>query len=143
MTLIELAVVLVVLGVVAGLVLPPFTAIERRPPTYLDVVRAARGAALARAQALQLTVAATGEWSVHPLPPADGDTVATGTLPATLSPTRAGAAPFRLHITPLGACLPMAPVPEAWRDWDAAACRPALDFAAPGAAARAPGEPPR
>jgi prepilin-type N-terminal cleavage/methylation domain-containing protein len=122
-TLLELAVVLVLLGVMAAVVLPPLVTPAPRTATLSDVVRAARAAALARAQTLQLTVTGSGRWHLHALAPADGDTVAAGVL--------ADAPPLQLQLTPLGACLLTAPVPPALAHWDAAACRPAR--AAPSA----------
>lgn len=115
-TLVELVVVLGLLGMMAALVLPPLVPPAPRTTTLPDVVRAARAAALARAQTLQLTVTASGRWHLHPLPPMDRDTLAAGTL--------AGAAPLQLQITPLGACLASPPVPPLLAGWDAAACRP-------------------
>lgn len=106
---------LVLLGMMAAVVLPPLAASPPRPPSVDDVVRAARAAALARAETLQLTVSASGRWHLVALAPSDDDTVAAGTL--------AGAFPFQLQVTPLGACLAAGAVPPALAGWDAASCR--------------------
>jgi len=120
-TLVEVVVVLGLLGMMAALVLPPLVPPAPRTATLPDVVRAARAAALARAQTLQLTVTAAGRWHLHPLPPLDRDTLARGTLARG---TLAGAPPLQLQLTPLGACLASPPVPPLLAGWDAAACRP-------------------
>lgn len=116
MTLVELLVALSLMGVVAALVLPSFS----RPPhggaPIGDVVRAARGSAIARAQLLSLTVQANGTWSVHPLPPEESLTILGGRL------DRSPSAAFQLQFTPLGACLPATPLPADFRGWDAAGC---------------------
>ncbi len=115
-TLVELLVALSLMGVVAALVLPSFSRPHDEGTPIGDVVRAARGAAIARAQLLSLTVKANGSWSVHPLPPDDSLTILGGQL------DRPTTAPFQLQLTPLGACLATTPLPADFRGWDAAGC---------------------
>lgn len=129
MTLVELLVALSLMGVVAALVLPAFSRPKDEGTPIGDVVRAARGSAIARAQLLSLTVKANGSWSVHPLPPDDSLTILAGRL------DRAPTASFQLQLTPLGACLAATPLPADFRGWDAAGCTP-LGTGSRGAGAR-------
>ena len=115
-TLVELLVALTLTGIVAALVLPSFARRQQEGTPIGEVVRAARGAAIARAQLLSLTVLGNGTWSVHPLPPGDSLTVLDGRL------DRAPTAPFQLQLTPFGACLAATPLPAEVRGWDAAGC---------------------
>lgn len=115
-TLVELLVALTLMGGVAALVLPSFARRQQEGTPIGDVVRAARGAAIARAQLLSLTVQGNGSWSVHPLPPGDSLTVLGGRL------DRAPTPPFQLQLTPLGACLAVTPLPADFQGWDAAGC---------------------
>lgn len=115
-TLVELLVALSLMGVVAALVLPTFSRPHEGGAPIGDVVRAARGSAIARAQLLSLTVKDNGRWSVHPLPPDDSLTILGGRL------DRPPTAPFQLQLTPLGACLATTPLPAEFRGWDAAGC---------------------
>lgn len=128
-TLVELLVALTLMGGVAALVLPSFARRQPEGTPIGDVVRAARGAAIARAQLLSLTVQDNGSWSVHPLPPGDSLTVLDGRL------DRAPTAPFQLQLTPLGACLAATPLPADFRGWDAAGCT-SLASRSPGAGSR-------
>ena len=115
-TLLELLVVLVLLGLAAGLAAPVLRprATAADDPTARTIA-AARALALRRAESLRLDVGADGRWAIV----ARGDSVLQrGALPPT------GAA-LRLGISPLGVC-----VPEAGDDgtsataWDAASCTP-------------------
>ncbi|MEP7380769.1 MAG: prepilin-type N-terminal cleavage/methylation domain-containing protein [Gemmatimonadota bacterium] len=115
-TLIELLVALVVLGGMVALVAPALTVPTPHDVGLTGVVRSARSAAIARAQPLALTVAASGDWSVRPLPPDDALVVAEGRLDRPLARS------LRLQLSPLGACVPLTPLPAALVGWDAASC---------------------
>lgn len=115
-TLLELMVVLALLALVAAFALPTLVPRAPRGATVADAVRAARSAAVARGQLLALAVDADGAWEVRPLPPDDALRLAEGRLHTP--PT----APFRLQLTPLGACLAATPLPGELAGWDAAGC---------------------
>jgi prepilin-type N-terminal cleavage/methylation domain-containing protein len=123
-TLLELLVVVLLLGLGAALTAPAL--LRARPaPTGADAARVtafARGAAVRRGETLALDLAADGRWTLRV---AHGDSLplAAGALDATRTTT---AMPRRLLVTPLGACLPDddaadGPSPPSW---DAGACRP-------------------
>lgn len=117
-TLLELLVTLVLMGIVATLVVPSLSPPREGGATLGAVVRAARGAAIARGQLLSLTVQANGAWAVHPLPPDDAQVLLGGQLDA------APASALRLQLTPMGTCLAASPLPPAFGGWDAAGCTP-------------------
>ena len=120
-TLLELMVVLALLAIVAAFALPALAPPAPRGRTMVDAVRTARSAAVARGQLLSLAVAADGAWDVRALPPDDAVRLAGGSLRDR--PT----APFRLQLTPLGACLAATPLPPELAGWDAVGCTaPAL-----------------
>ena len=118
MTLLELVVALVLLGVMAALALPSLSMPARRDGRLEVVLRAARGAAIARAQSLALTVGRDGGWTLRPLSPDDTTVTLRGALDSPPS------APFQLQLTPLGTCIPATPLPGEYDGWDAAACAP-------------------
>ncbi|MCC6928979.1 MAG: prepilin-type N-terminal cleavage/methylation domain-containing protein [Gemmatimonadaceae bacterium] len=124
-TLLELMVVLALLAVVAAFALPALAPPPPRGATVADAVRAARSAAVARGQLLSLAVDAEGVWEVRALPPDDSLRLTGGAL--RTPPT----APFRLQLTPLGACVAVSRLPAELAGWDAAGCT------APGIAAQA------
>ena len=124
-TLLELLVVLVLIGLVAALTAP---ALLREPAPAAGAAGAAataesrltayaRGAAVRRGETLALDVAPDGRWTLRV---AHGDTLPldAGTLDAR------PAAPRRLLVTPLGLCLPDDDERVADASWDAGACRP-------------------
>ena len=100
MTLPELLIVLVLLGLASAIVLP----LSRRafPPTVTSetrVVADARRLAIRRAQPLRFRLAATGGWSVTIGP--SGAVLSSGTIPP-------GSPEMDLLIDPMGGCLPVA-----------------------------------
>lgn len=113
-TLLELVVVLVVLGLVAGLTAPVFFGSAAPPETTETLVAAARASAIARAQALRLEVATSGAWRLWS-PDRPGEAVARGQLPAALPDM------IELELTPLGGCVSRTPAGRR----DAARCTPA------------------
>lgn len=135
MTLLELLVVLLLLGLAAAVVAPVLrwpggpgaTAVDRHDlPSLAAAVDATRDLALRRAEALVISVAADGRWRVVP---ADVSTVADTAplLAGRLTPTSA-AQSLRVVVSPVGTCVPD-PSPrasDAATDlaWDAARCRP-------------------
>lgn len=117
-TLLELAVALTLIGVVAALALPALATPARREGRLDAVLRVSRGASIARAQSLTLGVASDGAWSLRPGTPGDSTRVLGGMLDTAPS------APFQLQLTPLGVCLLSSPLPAEYGGWDAAACAP-------------------
>ncbi len=120
MTLLELVVALALVGTLLALVIPSLAPPAARGGRVEEMLRAARGAAIARAQTLTLDVTATGAWRVLALPPGDTTAIVTGALdtPPSLA--------FRLQLSALGACLPATALPREFAGWDAAGCRPAV-----------------
>ncbi len=95
MTLIEIVVVLVVLGVTLALVAPTVVSRPPSPETALqEVVESARRLALRRAETLTLSLETGGRWVLE----GRGDRLETGVVEGS------GTGPLRLHISPLGAC---------------------------------------
>lgn len=120
-TLFELIVAMVVMGLVAAFAMPSLETPARDAGALSSVIPRARGAAIARAQTLVLTVTGQGGWTLTPLPPDDSVIVLRGQLDT--SPTVG----FRLRLTPVGACLSSSPLPEELGAWDAARCAPPRD----------------
>jgi prepilin-type N-terminal cleavage/methylation domain-containing protein len=116
-TLLELLVVLVLLGLVAALTAPA----ALRAPTdaalseETRVVSMTRAAAVRRGETLALDVRADGVWTMKV---ARGDS-----LPLGEGRIAAPRPPVRLLVTPLGVCLPDGDDADA-APWDATACRP-------------------
>lgn len=123
MTLLELLVAVALVGGMLALVAPSLGTPPPREGRLESVVRAARSAAIARAQTLSLSIAGNGDWTVHPLPPDDSIRVLGGTLDAPPS------APLVLQVSPVGACVPVTPLPAELAGWDAASCAPSRDGA--------------
>jgi prepilin-type N-terminal cleavage/methylation domain-containing protein len=117
-TLLELVVALALLGTVAAFVIPSLERPASPRGRLDDVLRRARGAAIARAQSLTLDVAPGGAWQLRPLPPDDTVRILDGVLDL---PPSAG---YQLQLSPLGACLPATVLPAEMDGWDAAGCRP-------------------
>lgn len=107
-TLVELIVVLAILGLVASLTLPGFTARGQDDAPVRGVIARARQEAVQRAQTLALDIHSDGSWRVT--------TGATSLLHGTIA---GDAAALRLRITPLGVCFAESPAPAGW---DAVAC---------------------
>ena len=127
-TLLELIVALVVMGVISALVAPSLGAPRERGGggELGQVLQAVRGAAIARAQTLSLTVGDDGAWTLTPLAPDDSMVVLRGQLDA---PPSAG---FRLQLTAVGACLSSSLLPVEFGTWDAARCAPTRGIPARG-----------
>ena len=119
-TLLELIVALVVMGIVAALVAPSLGTPRARGGELGQMLHAVRGAAIARAQTLSLTVRDDGAWTLTPLAPDDSMVVLRGQLDVSPSVL------FRLRLTPVGACLSSSPLPAEFGAWDAARCAPTL-----------------
>ena len=137
MTLLELLVVLLLLGLAASLVAPVLRLPAGRgargdgagdeSPGDRALGRAAdaaRGLALRRGESLVLAVAGDGRWTVRPaVAPSGGG--GSDTAPLLAGRVAAGA-PLRVIVSPVGTCVPdptgAAPGPGVW---DAARCRPA------------------
>lgn len=98
MTLVEIVVVLVLLGLASALAAPAFLPPRPAPGAALqDAIDDARLAAVRRAGAVTLALGADGRWVV------EGDAGPAGPLLAGALPAPP-AAPLRLRISPLGAC---------------------------------------
>lgn len=132
-TLLELLVALVLLGGMVALVAPAMVTPGPTTSDVMTVVRTARSAAIARSEPLVLTVGATGEWAVRPLPPDDQRPVLQGTV--ATPPVRV----LRLQVSPLGACIPLATLPPSLAGWDAASCTAASATIAAASPKRAGG----
>lgn len=134
MTLLELLVVLLLLGLAASLVAPVLRLPAGRgargdgggdrsleDQALGRAADAARGLALRRGESLVLAVAADGAWTVRPV-------VATARDTAPLLAGRAAAGvPLRVIVSPVGTCVPDPTGAAAGPAvvWDAARCRPA------------------
>jgi prepilin-type N-terminal cleavage/methylation domain-containing protein len=110
-TLIELTLVLLVLGLGVALVGPALLREQERSPQFVDVVRGAREVAIARAQSLVLTVDPAGSWQLHTT--SDRTAVGRGVVG---DPPASGVS---LALMPTGACLVRTPASDRW---DAARC---------------------
>lgn len=106
------------MGVVAALALPALSTPMQREGQLDAVLRGARGAAIARAQSLTLTVGREGGWTLRSGAAGDTTRIRSGTLEP--APSLA----FQLQLTPMGACLPASALPAEYGGWDAAACAP-------------------
>ncbi|MGQ0648794.1 MAG: prepilin-type N-terminal cleavage/methylation domain-containing protein [Gemmatimonadaceae bacterium] len=114
-TLMELVVVLVVLGVSAAFVVPSLLSPPREEATVEGVVQAGRARAIARAQQLTLSIDRDGAWTLRSMTPAE-IVVSTGQM------TAAPGAEIQVQLSPLGACLVSAPPSAEFQDWDVARC---------------------
>jgi prepilin-type N-terminal cleavage/methylation domain-containing protein len=99
LTLLEMVVVLVLLGVVLALSVPPLVP----PRTGSDdpvqgVLDTARRAAVRRAESLSLAIDADGRWVIASADPSAPETVRSGRL------DRSPGAALRATVSPLGAC---------------------------------------
>jgi prepilin-type N-terminal cleavage/methylation domain-containing protein len=113
LTLVEMVVVLVVLGLAATLAAP--TIVQRQPTAdaaLRRVIDQARAAALRRAESVVLTIEETGRWSVRVERDINTPPLLTDSL---TTPTH----PIRVHVTPLGTC-----VAEGLVAFDALRCAP-------------------
>ena len=100
-TLIEIAVVLILMGVAVALVAPAF--VSRRPADergLAAVVRTARGAAIKRGETVTLRVDPAGRWELLGQASKGDGPLAVGRLPA--APGDA----ITLDVSPLGTCAP-------------------------------------
>lgn len=117
-TLLELLVVLVLLGVSAGVVLPAF----RLPPPAspeAPIVRA-RALAVRRGEAVRLSTRPDGRWQVAAAADTAGAILLTGTGVVSDAP----AGPRTVVISPLGSCLPEGPSARNAEVWDPVRCAP-------------------
>jgi prepilin-type N-terminal cleavage/methylation domain-containing protein len=100
-TLVEIAVVLVLIGLMAALVAPAF--VPRRPVDdrgLAAVVRTARGAAIRRGETIGLRVDPGGQWELVGQASKSDGPLAAGRLP--VAPGTA----LALDVSPLGTCAP-------------------------------------
>jgi prepilin-type N-terminal cleavage/methylation domain-containing protein len=101
-TLLELLVVLVIMGIVAGLVVPALHLPRAASSDLASVVALARQAAAQRDEVLTLRVSATGAWGLEEGSALSAHSIARGVMPAP----HAGS--FALILSPSGACAPEA-----------------------------------
>lgn len=111
MTLIEIVVAMSMLGLVAAVVLPSLVVPPTEPASIGQVVRNARGRAIARAQPLVLDVAASGRWQLRT---EGGAAVDSGAI--------ASAFAVAFNLSPAGHCRIATPMPAQWQSWDVARC---------------------
>ncbi|MBM4184965.1 MAG: prepilin-type N-terminal cleavage/methylation domain-containing protein [Gemmatimonadetes bacterium] len=100
LTLLELLVVLVLLGLAISLAAPSFLAPGGPPDDDVQrVIDVARRTAVRRAQAVTLAIESDGRWVIEGSSGLDSGRLLTGTVTWTQQ------SPVRLDISPLGACL--------------------------------------
>ena len=100
LTLLELLVVLVLLGLAVTLAAPAFLSSDRPPDDAVQrVIDSARRAAVQRAEAVTLAIEPDGRWVVEGVGGPDSLRLFTGTVAWVY-----GSA-LRLDISPLGACM--------------------------------------
>jgi type II secretory pathway pseudopilin PulG len=112
MTLLEVMLVVVVMGIVAAITVPSLVTPVQAADPIGQVVRSARALAIARGEVLRLSITPSGSWSLD---------AATGTVDSGRGVAGAGA--VELSITPTGRCVPVVVLPASWGGWDAARCR--------------------
>ena len=95
LTLIEVVVVLVVLGLAAALVAPAVRSSAEPDEDLANVLAAARETAVRRAERIYLSVDGRGAWQIRAS--TDTASIATGRF-------RDGTAQLRVRVSPLGAC---------------------------------------
>lgn len=118
-TLLELLVVLVLLGMAAALVVPSIRfAVRDTAGTSLE---RARAVAVRRGQSVRMTVSETGAWSVA----ATADTAGVILLSGTGDQASGSGVARSVVISALGLCMPEGPVVVGTPPWDPARCRPA------------------
>ena len=110
LTLIEVVVVLVVLGLGAALVAPAIRSSAEPDEKLANVLAAARETAVRRAETTFLTVDAQGAWRIAAL--SDTTPIASGRFGD-------GTAQLRVRVSPLGACFSEG---AGTRSLDAASC---------------------
>lgn len=115
MTLLEVVVVLMILGIAAAAVLPALRPTADRGNDESPAARA-RTIAVRRGEAVRLTVGQDGHWTVH----GTTDTGHVALLSGQLSPS--SDAPPSLLVSALGICLPEGPLPAGATSWDPARC---------------------
>ena len=99
-TLVEILVVLILMGIMAGLVAPSIiTPRESDDPAsqMRELIRSASAAAVKRGEVVQLSLASTGQWELVGTASAPPDEIASGRLKST------GVA-ITLLFSPLGTC---------------------------------------
>ena len=109
MTLLELVVALVLMGMAAGLVLPAIATPPASEPDFDSVLRASRTSAIGRAQQLTLTVDGSGRWVLR----SHESALDSGIV-------RGASSPMTMAISALGQCV----VLRGEATWDAARCLP-------------------
>lgn len=105
-TLIEVAVTMLVLALVAALTLPSLSPVRREEATMAATVRTAADVAVRRSQWVTLRVAPDGYWSVRGDLDVDTASLASGHTTARID------APLVVRLSPLGACLTGSPTGE-------------------------------
>ena len=99
LTLLEILVVLVLLGLAFALAAPSFFTTRAPDAGVQRVVDTARQAAVRRAEALTLTLHPDGQWQVERTDGSSRQPVSSGTF------GRAHASSLQIRISPLGACM--------------------------------------
>ena len=100
-TIIEMVIVLMILGVALALAAPGFArSVSTSTDTRVQVIAAARGAAIDRAETLSLDIGQDGRWVLSE-PGAADHALSGGTI------ANPGAA-LRLNLSPAGLCIPNA-----------------------------------
>jgi prepilin-type N-terminal cleavage/methylation domain-containing protein len=120
-TLVELLVVLVIVGLATTVVVPAVRGPAEAAVTTEDPLRTAQQLAVQRGEAVTLALASDGRWAATRSAQPD-DTIRQGRATPTLTGT--------LAMLPSGACLPVALV-DARGAWDPIGCRWQLGATAP------------
>jgi prepilin-type N-terminal cleavage/methylation domain-containing protein len=101
-TLVEILVVLILMGIMAGLVAPSIigTGQSDDPVSELrELVRSASAAAVKRGEVVQLSLASTGQWDLVGTASSPPDEIASGRL-------KSSGPAMTLLFSPLGTCAP-------------------------------------
>ncbi len=98
-TLVEVIVVLILLGLAAGLVAPAIIFSDREPQSQLaQVIAGTRDLAARRGESLHLHVAVSGEWTVEGAASVAEGAMASGRIDDFPGPS------FTLVVSPIGTC---------------------------------------
>jgi prepilin-type N-terminal cleavage/methylation domain-containing protein len=118
-TLLELVIVIVILGLILALVAPSMMTPASKPESELGMVlETARRAAVVRAQPVTLSIDASGAWRVDADVNPSPTSISSGTLGTPI-----GA--LRVHVSAMGTCVGEPSETATTINWNALDCRPA------------------
>jgi type II secretory pathway pseudopilin PulG len=115
-TLLELIVVIALLGLILAIAAPAIVfPSEKKESELTTIIGAARRAAVLRGEPVTLTVAGAA-WRIASDAAPSAAPIAAGSLASSLGT-------FRVHVSPLGTCLPDADNGAGSSNWNALDCR--------------------